>query len=220
MEQRCSRVTSRIPSRDADLPVSDMPRRNPRSLRKAGRERGTRRPGVKAHAAPFNSLLLLAYSAIYVLPLAWVRDGQYLLSVLGTGLLVAAVGIAVAVLTSPRKDEGRRPSPTELAWMGATSGLELIAAVAGLLLGLFLDLWWLLGAFLMSSVALHFAALTRAFRRTIDFVLLPVVVVAAAIAWVLPLASLVDNWALAGALASASCLSYAVVLTRSMPGGA
>ena len=107
--------------------------------------------------------------------------------------------------------------------VGVTSMLEFAASLAGLVAGWVTGKWWWLGALLLSSVALHFVALTVAFRRPIDVFLRPVACVGAAIALSAPAADLWNHWAVAGGLVAGCTAAYSFAMFRSLkafPGAA
>ncbi len=199
MVEKSNHAPSRIPSRESVAPEAGAPAKPKRTV-------------------PATALLLGLYSAVYLFPLLWVEEFRHALAALGFGVLVAGAGILVAVRRPARHGGTRNPSRVELMWVGITSAFEMIAVAVGILSGMVLGQWWLLGALVSTAVAIHFGALTRAFRRPLDFALLPVAGAATMIAWLSPLDSLAQNWALAGALMSACCLSYAVFLIRAARG--
>lgn len=153
--------------------------------------------------------LLTVFSVLYLLPLIWSPGlGHVALCV---GLFFAVMGSS-AVLLARLGVRGRAPTKQGLAFVGLTSGLEFLAVAAGLIAGFVWDAWWLLGALLLSSVLLHFLAMTYAFRRPIDFLLLPVICASAGIAWLADREDPLTAWGYAGGLAAGACTSYALAL--------
>lgn len=167
-----------------------------------------------------NAYLLVVFTALYLVPLvfanSWHARG---LGAAGAGL-VFVVAIAIYIKTPGKL---RRMSGAEGVAVGVTSMLEFAASLAGLVAGWVAGKWWWLGALLLSSVTLHFVALTVAFRRPIDVFLLPVACVGAAIALSAPAADLWNHWAVAGGLVAGCTAAYSFAMFRSLkvfPGAA
>lgn len=153
--------------------------------------------------------LLIVFAIMYLAPLAWSPSLWHLVGCIGLFLAVLAISAVVVIHGGA---EGRTPTKQALSALGLTSGLELLAVIGGLAAGFIWQMWWLLGAFLLSSVLLHFSAMTFAFRRTVDFFLLPIAAVGAAIAWLANHENPWADWGYAGGLAAGACMSYALAL--------
>lgn len=153
--------------------------------------------------------LLLVFSALYLVPLGWSPHWGHL--ALCVALVLGVIGICAALL-AVLGVRGQTPTKRALGFVGLTSGLEMLAVAAGLTAGFIWDAWWLLGALILTSVLLHFLAMTAAFRRPVDFLLLPIITVSAGIAWFADREDPLEAWGYAGGLAAGACLGYALTL--------
>lgn len=148
-----------------------------------------------------SSLMMVAPGAILMRPLGILPA------------LAAAVAVVIA-LRSPRPEArplqlGRRGAQ----WVGASSALEGIVAVGGVLLCLVADQmqWWF--PLLLASVALHLTTFLIWARRRIDLLLVPIAWTSAGLA--IALTAQGDwrtAWASAGWLMAVVVVGYLLVL--------
>lgn len=156
---------------------------------------------------------LIVFTIGYLVPLVWSPSWQHTLLCLG----LAAIALLIPTISVYRGGHRgvRRPSLSALKLVGLTSGVEMLAVVVALFLGFVFDAWWWLAPLIVTTVLLHFLALTNAFRRRVDFLVFPIMVVAAVVVWTADHNDPLPAWGVAGGLAAGVCLGYALALWRS-----
>lgn len=158
---------------------------------------------------PINSVLLFLFTIFYLLPLfgkvSWEVRG------LGFGFLITGC-FAGALLPLKTAKEARHP--IALSAVDITSILELVAVSTGFIIGCVWGRWWYLAPIVLSSVVVHYTALSVAFRRICDFVALPCSGMALIIALAAPADTYIKYWALAGGIIAGTTALYAITLCR------
>ena len=125
---------------------------------------------------------------------------------------ITSAGLAAAVLIAITAwlDQAV-PSEAAEKFVGITSGIEGIAITVAFILGAF-DLWWLFLPLVLTSVSLHFTSMLIAYRRVVDWFIVPVAFAATALAWSAGTTDFFNTWAIAGGMLSGCCAGYALAL--------
>lgn len=151
----------------------------------------------------FLGLLTIFYAAFTFCADSW--------QVTSAGLAAAALIALVAWLLSRCWPDQAVPSAAAAKFVGITSGIEGIAITAAFILGAF-DLWWLFLPLVLTSVSLHFTSMLIAYRRVVDWFIVPVSFAATALAWSAGTTDFFNTWAIAGGMLSGCCAGYALAL--------
>ncbi|WP_297555709.1 hypothetical protein [uncultured Actinomyces sp.] len=160
-----------------------------------------------------NIVLLSIFTAMYLAPIALASSIRNVLIAIALFVVLFAVGLAI---TRAPLAPSKRPTKRQAGLVGLTSMLELVAVIAGLIIGFVADAWWPFGVLLVGSVALHFLTLLLAYRRRSDYFALTLVVVAFALLVVSPISPLWDLWAVAGGIVAACTALYIVEPARTL----
>lgn len=151
----------------------------------------------------FLGLLTIFYAAFTFYADSW--------QITSAGLAAAALIALVAWLLSRRWPDQAVPSAAAEKFVGITSGIEGIAITVAFILGAF-DLWWLFLPLVLTSVSAHFTSMLIAYRRAVDWFIVPVTFSATALAWSAGTTDFFNTWAIAGGMLSGCCAGYALAL--------
>ena len=151
----------------------------------------------------FLGLLTIFYAAFTFCADSW--------QITSAGLAAAALITIVAWLLSRRWPDQAVPSAAAAKFVGITSGIEGISITVAFILGAF-DLWWLFLPLVLTSVSLHFTSMLIAYRRVVDWFIVPVTFAATALAWSAGTTDFFNTWAIAGGMLAGCCAGYALVL--------
>lgn len=147
----------------------------------------------------FLSLLTIFYAAFIFCADSW--------QITSAGLAAAVLIAITAWLLSRRWPDQAVPSEAAEKFVGITSGIEGIAITVAFILGAF-DLWWLFLPLVLTSVSLHFTSMLIAYRRVVDWFIVPVAFAATALAWSAGTTDFFNTWAIAGGMLSGCCAGY------------
>lgn len=157
--------------------------------------------------------MLVIYAAVYFVPLGWSPSLQHTL--FSIALAIVVFGLATISICRGGHRGISRPSKLAMTFVGLSSGLEMVAVIVALFAGFVFEAWWLMAPLILTSVLLHFLSLTNAFRRNIDYLILPMTTFATVIVWAADRSDPLPAWGVAGGLVAGACLGYALGLWRS-----
>lgn len=151
----------------------------------------------------FLGFLTIFYAAFTLFARSW----QATVAGLGAAVTIATL----AWLISQCWPTQATPSPAATRFVNITSGLEGLVLTVALIIGV-LGNWWLFLPLVLTSVALHFTSMLLAYRRAVDWFIVPISLGATILAWSAGSTDFTNQWAIAGGMLSGCCGGYALAL--------